>query len=323
MVRDALTFGALTAFVQYVGRFFRPIRDLSDKFNELQDAMASSERIFALLDEPVENEKPGPSVKFNPRGSIRFEDVHSSYDGVTQVLKGVSFEIPPGKTTAIVGPTGAGKTTLISLLYQFYHPTAGRISVDGIDIQNIPPKDLRRSMAIVQQDVFLFSGTIEDNIRLFDDRVDEEQLHTATHTSNADYFIRRLPRGLSTPVHDKGSGFSSGERQLLAIARALAFSPDILVLDEATASVDSETEALIQEAHRALLKDRTAVVIAHRLSTIRSADQIIVLQNGRVAERGTHAELIEMQGIYARLNWNQFGNGASQQPIPCGKNDKR
>lgn len=309
VVGNELTFGALVAFVQYVGRFFKPIRDLSDKFNELQDAMASSERIFSLLDEPVETEERGLSVKFNPRGSIRFEDVHASYDGVTPVLKGVSFEIPPGKTTAIVGPTGAGKTTLISLLYQFYKPTAGRIVVDGIDIQNIPPEALRKAMAIVQQDVFMFSGTIEENIRLFGDRVRDEQLTTAIETSNSDYFLRRLPGGLKTKVYDRGSGFSAGERQLLAIARALAFDPDILIWDEATASVDSETEALIQEAHQALLRNRTAIVIAHRLSTIRSADQIIVLQNGEIAERGTHAELIEQKGIYAKLNWNQFGGG--------------
>lgn len=315
VIGDTLTFGALVAFIQYVGRFFRPIRDLSDKFNELQDAFASSERIFSLLDEKLETQKTGLSVRFNPKGIIRFEDVHSTYDGVTPVLKGVSLEIPAGKTTAIVGPTGAGKTTMVSLLFQFYKPSSGRIVIDGIDIKTIPPRALRQKMAIVQQEVFLFSGTIEENICLWGNTVSKDRLGIATKTSNAEHFLRRLPKGLATPVFDRGSGFSTGERQLLAIARALAFDPDILILDEATASVDSETEALIQEGQRALLSNRTAIVIAHRLSTIRSADQIIVLQNGEVAERGTHGELIERKGIYARLNKHQFGNGTGDTHV--------
>jgi ATP-binding cassette subfamily B protein len=302
-----LTFGALVAFIQYVGRFFRPIRDLTDKYNILQDAMASSERIFKLLDEPEDPDVDDKAVAaFDPRGTIRFEDVHFAYDDRAPVLAGVSFEIPSGKTTAIVGSTGAGKTTLISLLGRFYDPGRGRITIGGIDIAAVPRRTLRRHMAIVQQDVFLFSGTIEENIRLGEESMARERIERAVRLSHADRLISRFEQGLQGPVTERGSSFSTGERQLLAFARALTFEPDILILDEATASVDSETEALIQDALRALLQNRTAVVIAHRLSTIRNADQIVVLHHGRIAERGRHRELLAANGIYARLYRLQF-----------------
>lgn len=314
LARDELTFGALVAFIQYVGRFFRPIRDLSDKFNILQDAMASSERIFSLLDEAGEPSVSDIPANFNPRSAIGFHGVSFSYDGVTPVLQNVTFDIPAGKTTAIVGATGAGKSTIIDLLTRFYEPTDGHISIGGMDIRLIPPRVLRRAIAKVQQDVFIFSGTIAANIRLWDDTIDDHHLFEVARISHADMLINRLPDGFAAPVTERGSTFSAGERQLLAFARALAFDPPILVLDEATASIDSETEALIQDALQAMIQERTAVVIAHRLSTIRQADQIVVIHHGRVCQVGTHEQLLARGGLYARLYRLQFQSEVDRSP---------
>ena len=316
LLRDQLTFGALVAFVQYVGRFFRPIRDLSDKFNILQEAMASSERIFRLLDEPNEPDSEAEQEPFDPRGDIRFDHVSFSYDEQTPVLADITVDIRAGRTTAIVGATGAGKTTMAALLTRFYEPTSGSITVGRTDIRDVPLRVLREKIAIVQQDVFLFSGTVEDNIRLWDRGIPDKRLQTAIRVSHADHPIQRLPKGLDSPITERGGNLSSGERQLLAFARALAFDPAILILDEATASVDSETEALVQDALQALLKDRTAVVIAHRLSTVRNADQILVLHRGKICQQGTHAELLAAGGIYAHLYRLQFqGQGDASEQV--------
>jgi ATP-binding cassette, subfamily B, multidrug efflux pump len=321
VLHNELTFGALVAFIQYVRRFFMPIRDLSDKYNILQDAMASSERIFGLLDEPAEegiesagaapaegiaNTDAAPAAAFDPHGEIRFEHVHFSYDGTSEVLHDICVELPAGRTTAVVGATGSGKTTLVALLARFYDPTFGRITIGGVDIATLPRQELRRALAIVQQDVFLFSGTIEDNIRLGNEAIGRERVLAAARTARADHFIGRLSAGLDSPVSERGGAFSTGERQLLAFARALAFDPEILVLDEATASIDSETEALIQDALSALVRDRTAIVIAHRLSTVRNADRILVLHRGRIVEQGNHEGLLRAGGFYARLYRLQF-----------------
>jgi ABC-type multidrug transport system fused ATPase/permease subunit len=313
ILQDALTFGALVAFIQYAGRFFRPIRDLSEKYNILQDAMASSERIFGVLDEEPERDAV-EAPDWDPRRDIRFEDVHFGYAKDEPVIRGVSFEVPAGKTTAIVGSTGAGKTTLVGLLTRFYAPDQGRITIGGVDLEDIPRRALRTHMAIVQQDVFLFAGTVEENIRLGEERFTRETIDRAVALSHTSALVDRLPQGLASEVTERGGSFSTGERQLVAFARALTFDPDILILDEATASVDSETEALIQDALSNLIRDRTAIVIAHRLSTIQNADQILVLHHGRVCERGTHQELLNADGVYARLYRLQFQLGDEGAP---------
>ncbi|HYM26071.1 MAG TPA: ABC transporter ATP-binding protein [Vicinamibacterales bacterium] len=332
VIQHALTLGALVAFIQYAQRFFRPISDMSDKFNVLQAAMASSERIFGLLDEPVAVSSPTtPVVRPLPAsGHIRFENVWFSYtssvpargdraqDGgqssragtelhdADWVLRDVSFEVRPGQRIGIVGATGSGKTTMINLLLRFYDVQRGRITIDGVDIRELDLADVRGLFSLVLQDVHLFSGTIADNIRLGNASIDDAAIARAAKAVHADGFIGRLSGGYEAAVAERGSTLSVGQKQLLSFARALAFDPRVLILDEATSSVDTETELLISDALRALMKGRTTIAIAHRLSTIQDMDRIFVLHKGKLRESGTHQELLAQRGIYFKLFQLQY-----------------
>lgn len=316
---QSLTFGIIFAFYQYTERFFRPIRDLSEKYNILQNAMASSERIFELLDtEMATPDAPEDAPPFSiTQGGINFENVDFSYDGENRIINDLSFHLDPGESVAIVGATGAGKTTIINILTRYYDYEAGRVEIDGRDLKTIRTKDLRRDIAVVMQDIFTFRGTILDNITLHDEAISREQAITAAKTVGVHRFINSLPEGYDTPVRERGATLSMGQRQLISFARALARDPKILILDEATSNVDTETEGLIQEAIEKLLKGRTSIVIAHRLSTIRSADKILVMHKGRLREMGTHEELLANDGIYAKLYRLQY---KGQEAEMAGKN---
>jgi ATP-binding cassette, subfamily B, multidrug efflux pump len=300
---DTLTVGILAAFIQYTRRFFQPLQDLSEKFNLLQSAMASSERVFALLDEPVTVPEPvSPRPLPRPlRGEVRFEGVWFRYstDG-PWVLRDVSFVASPGRTVALVGHTGAGKTTVVNLLLRFYDPDRGRITVDGVDIRELTTADLRSAIGFVQQDLFLFTGDILHNLTL-GAPITADAARRAAERVGADRFIERLPSGYGHRLGERGRNLSVGERQLLSFARALALDPGILVLDEATSSVDAEAEAQIQRAIAELMAGRTSLVVAHRLSTILHADEILVMHHGEIRERGTHRELLAAGGLYERL----------------------
>ena len=309
VLEGAVSFGVLVAFLQYINRAFQPIQDLAEKYNLLQGAMTASERIFGILDEqsPIQD-PPQPRHFTRPfLGEIEFKDVHFSYVAEEPVLKNVSFRIPAGKSVAIVGATGAGKTSIISLLSRFYDVQQGQILVDGLDIREVSQAELRRHIGTVLQDPVLFSGTIASNIRLLDANISDEQVREAARFVNAAKFIEKLEAGYEHEVKERGANLSVGQRQLLAFARAIAFNPEVLlVLDEATSSVDTENEALIQEALEKLMQGRTSIIIAHRLSTIRHVDQIIVLHKGQVVETGSHNELLEKRGFYARLYQLQY-----------------
>jgi ATP-binding cassette, subfamily B, multidrug efflux pump len=327
VLRDMLTLGSLVAFLQYSSRFFRPISDMSEKFNVLQGAMASSERIFALLDTPVsiqsgqsglgtrdsgfdtrqslpESRIPNPESR--NIGRIAFENVTFAYVEGEPVLRNVSFDVEPGQRVAIVGATGSGKTTIVSLLLRFYDVQQGRITVGGVDIRDMDLRRLRAMFGLVLQDVHLFSGTIGGNVRLGNEAIDDATVRRAVDAVHAGTFIDRLPGGLETPVAERGATLSVGQKQLLSFARALAFDPPVLVLDEATSSVDTETEMLIRDAVKVVMRGRTTIAIAHRLSTIQDMDRIIVLHKGELRESGTHQELLTQRGIYHRLYQLQF-----------------
>jgi ATP-binding cassette, subfamily B, multidrug efflux pump len=308
VLSGVMTVGGVVAFIQYVDRFFQPIRDLSEKYNIMQQAMASSERIFQILDErPDIRDARHPRVPGRVRGEIEFSDVWFAYEPRNWVLKGVSFHIAEGEKVAIVGATGAGKTSIIALLSRFYDVQQGQVLVDGIDVRDLPQADLRRQVGVVLQDPFLFTGTIAHNIRLNETRIDDARVREAAQYVHADEFIERLPRGYETAVRERGAGLSVGQKQLIAFARAVAFNPAmLLVLDEATANVDTETEWLIQRALERLMDGRTSIIIAHRLSTIRQVDRILVMHKGRLVEEGTHADLLEQNGLYARLYELQY-----------------
>ena len=313
ILHGTLTLGLLTAFTMYVQRFFRPIQDLSEKFNILQAAMAASERIFKLLDEPAGISSAPDSLQLKaPRGDIEFRNVWFSYSNVAEpaegdwVLRDVSFRIAPGQTMAIVGHTGAGKTTLISLLLRFYDIQRGQILLDGVDIRRLNIQDLRRQFGIVLQDPFLFTGTIESNVRLGTPGIDRHSVERAVEQIGLGDLIGSIPEGVAGAVNERGSTLSVGQRQLISFARALAHNPRFLILDEATSSVDTKTELKIREALDRLLSGRTALVIAHRLSTIQHADCILVFHKGRLREQGAHQELLAQRGIYYRLYQLQY-----------------
>lgn len=307
VLAGAITFGSLVAFIQYAQRFYRPIMDLSEKYNILQAAMASSERIFDLLDtEPQIRDTASPRTIPDAPAEVVFDDVSFSYNPGEEVLQRISFKVGAGEKVAIVGYTGSGKTTIINLLSRFYDVTSGRILIDGVDIREYAQRDLHRYIATVLQDVFLFSGDIAHNIHLGDESISDERMVEVSRYINADRFIERLPSRYQETVGERGRTLSVGERQLLSFARALVYEPKILVLDEATSSVDTDTEYLVQDALRKFMSGRTSIVIAHRLSTIRFVDRIIVLHKGQIIEEGSHKELLDRAGHYSKLYALQY-----------------
>jgi ATP-binding cassette subfamily B multidrug efflux pump len=340
VMSGALTLGSLVAFILYAGRFFRPISDMSEKFNTLQAAMASSERIFQLLDTPVAIQSTKPkamSTRPGVRGHIVFDDVSFAYnagarrnapepgerdgdDHLEFVLRNVSFEVKPGERVGIVGATGAGKSTLISLLLRFYDVTSGRILIDGVDVRDMDLGELRALFSLVLQDVHLFSGTIAGNIRLGDDSIDDARVREAAEAVHAHRFIESLPGGYAAAVAERGATLSVGQKQLLSFARALAFDPAVLILDEATSSVDTETELLIRDALHVLMARRTTLAIAHRLSTIQDMDTILVFHKGKLRESGSHQRLLAMRGIYYKLFQLQY-KGSAPSPDSTGADE--
>src|SRR3990167_1032315 len=310
-IRGGIQLGVMVAFIQYVQRFFQPVRDFAEKYNIMQASMASSERIFKLLDTSEEIQNPEkPVLLRDVKGDIEFKDVWFSYNHTSSedwTLKGISFHLKAGESAAIVGATGAGKTSIINLLGRFYDIQKGSILIDNIDIRDFDKKSLRRHIGIVLQDVFLFAGDIENNIRLGEDGISIEKVYESAEIVHAQRFIERLPKGYKEDVQERGSTLSLGQKQLISFARVLAFNPKILILDEATSSVDTETEILIREALRKLIKNRSSITIAHRLSTIRYVDKIIVIHDGKIVEMGNHEELLKNNGMYHNLYQLQFG----------------
>jgi ATP-binding cassette subfamily B protein len=311
----ALTIGIVVAFFQYGMRFFRPIQDLSEKYNILQSAMAAAERIFRLLDTPAEVTSPANPVPVTP-AAIEFDHVWFAYKGDDWVLRDVSFRIAPGETIAVVGHTGAGKTTLANLLLRFYDVQRGSIRIGGTDIREFDLQDLRRTFSIVLQDPYLFTGTVADNIRLGTEGISDVQIERAAARVNLGGYIETLPARFDTPMRERGAGFSTGQKQLISFARALAHDPKILILDEATSSVDTETEMRVREALDQLVEGRTSIVIAHRLSTIQRADRIFVMHKGQLREVGTHQQLLAMRGIYWKLYELQYKDQEFRSPAP-------
>jgi ATP-binding cassette subfamily B multidrug efflux pump len=315
ILEGEMTIGTLLAFWQLVDRFFQPIGDLAEKYNIMQAAMASSERVFRLLDtKPTIVDPPHPRELAHVRGEITFENVSFAYNEGDWVLRDVTFKISAAESVAIVGATGAGKTSIISLISRFYDVQKGRILLDGVDLRDLRQHDVRRHVGVVLQDPFIFAGTVASNIRLNNEAISDQQVRAAATFVNADKFIEKLPQGYDTVVTERGSTLSVGQKQLLAFARAIAFNPEILlVLDEATSSVDTETEHLIQDALAKLMVGRTSIIIAHRLSTIQNVDRIIVLHKGRLVEMGTHRDLLAQRGVYHRLYELQY---RAHEPAP-------
>ncbi|MDE6926908.1 MAG: ABC transporter ATP-binding protein/permease [Acetatifactor sp.] len=299
---QVISIGTLYIFAQYIQSFFEPIQELAEQFSTLQSCIASAEKIFTIMnEEPSVKEDDNPVILPGIKGKIEFSHVWFAYDNENYVLRDVSFVIEPGQSVAFVGATGAGKSSILNLIGRYYDIQKGNIYIDGVDIRRLSKKQLRSAIGQMQQDVFIFEGNVESNIRLYDEDITPEQIKEAAEYVNASHFIERLPRGYQEPVSERGATFSAGERQLLSFARTLAHKPQILVMDEATANIDTETELLIQEALQKLMKGRTTIMVAHRLSTIQHADCIMVMHKGKIREQGTHQELLAQNGIYKKL----------------------
>ena len=302
VLTGTVSFGTMYIFLQYIKTFFEPIQDLAEQLSTLQSAVASAEKIFTLLDEkPLIHDPEKPVQPAEIRGRIEFRNVWFAYDNENFILRDVSFVIEPGQKVAFVGATGAGKSSILNLIGRYYDIQKGEILIDGVNIKDLSRDQIRRAIGQVQQDVFIFTGDVKSNIRLREESISDEAIREASRQVNADRFIDRLPGGYDERVTERGSTFSAGQRQLLSFARTLAFDPSILILDEATANIDTETEQWIQEALETLMTGRTTIMVAHRLSTIQHADKIIVMHKGKIRESGTHQELLDQDGIYRKL----------------------
>lgn len=307
VVRETITFGTLVAFIQYVEMFYRPIRDLAEKYNVLQSAMAAAERVFNILDTQSDIAKPArPQMLKEFSGAISYKDVNFSYNKDQRILHDISFAIKPGEKVALVGATGSGKTTSVSLICRFYDIDSGAITFDSVDIRELAPETVRAQIGLVLQDVFLFSGSIRENITLGNEAISEQQMMTAAEQVGLAPFVNRLEGKYDHRVGERGGSLSVGQRQLISFARALAYDPPVLILDEATSSVDNETETIIQKAIQKLFEGRTSLIVAHRLSTIKEADKILVYHKGRIVEQGKHEELLKQRGVYWRLYQLQY-----------------